>query len=105
MPLYMRGRDGTDTSYMTDTILIGAGESYDVIIEAPTFSGGTAIDEQGRSYDKYILYNRRYTQDSNLTAGGGAGQRTEVRVYPAGTLARPAVHKPAPRRHNWSSGE
>ena len=81
-----RSRDGTDTSYLTDTILIGAGESYDVIIEAPTFSGGTDIDGQGRSYDKYILYNRRYTQDSNLTAGGGAGQRTEVRVYAAGTL-------------------
>ena len=83
----LRSRDGTDTSYLTDTILIGAGESYDVIIQAPTFSGGNAIDEQGRSYDKYILYNRRYTQESNLTAGGGAGQRTEIRVYASGTLA------------------
>jgi FtsP/CotA-like multicopper oxidase with cupredoxin domain len=82
----MRSRDGTDTSYYTDTILIGAGESYDVILQAPAFSGGTAMDEQGRSYDKYILYNRRYTQDSNLSAGGGAGQRTEVRVYASGTL-------------------
>jgi FtsP/CotA-like multicopper oxidase with cupredoxin domain len=82
----MRGRDGTDTSYLTDTILIGAGESYDVIIQAPAFSGGTAVDELGHSYDKYILYNRRYTQDSNLTAGGAGGQRTEVRVYAAGTL-------------------
>lgn len=82
----MKGRNGTDTSYVTDTILIGAGESYDVIIEAPTFSGGSAIDEQGRSYDKYILYNRRYTQDSNLSTGGAGGQRTEVRVYPAGFL-------------------
>ncbi len=82
----MRGRDGTDTSYFTDTLLMGAGESYDVIIQAPPFSGGTDTDEQGRSYDKYILYNRRYTQDSNLSPGGAAGQRTEVRVYPTGTL-------------------
>lgn len=82
----MRSRDGTDTSYYTDTILIGAGESYDVILQAPAFSGGNATDEQGRSYDRYILYNRRYTQDSNLTAGGGGGQRTEVRVYASGTL-------------------
>ena len=78
----MRSRDGTNTSYLTDTLLIGAGESYDVIIEAPAHSTGLAGDPP----DVYMLYNRRYTQDSNLTAGGGAGQRTEVRVYPAGTL-------------------
>jgi hypothetical protein len=82
----MRGRDGTDIGYLTNTILIGAGESYDCIFEAPAFTGGTNVDSQGRPYDTYILYNRRYTQDSNLTAGGGAGQRTEVRVYSTGTL-------------------
>jgi len=75
----MRSRDGTDTSYLTDTILIGAGESFDAIIEAPAYQGPGP-------YDTYVLYNRRYTQDSNLSVGGGAGQRTEVRVYPAGTL-------------------
>jgi FtsP/CotA-like multicopper oxidase with cupredoxin domain len=80
----MRGRDGTDTSYLTNTILIGAGESYDVIIEAPDFSGGSG--SSGNGYDTYILYNRRYTQDSNLSPGGAGGQRTEVRVYPGGTL-------------------
>jgi len=80
----MRSRDGTDTSYLTDTLLIGAGESYDAIVEAPAFSGGSG--SSGNGYDTYMLYNRRYTQDSNLTAGGGAGQRTEVRVYSAGTL-------------------
>ena len=74
----MKGRDGTDTSYMTDTILIGAGESYDVIFEAPAYQGPGL-------YDTYVLYNRRYTQDSNLSTGGAGGQRTEVRVYP-GTL-------------------
>jgi len=76
----MKGRDGTDTSYETDTILMGAGESYDVIFTAPTHSTGVATDPP----DVYVLYNRRYTQDDD-TANGTQGQRTEVRVYP-GTL-------------------
>ena len=71
----MRGRDGTDTSYETDTLLMGAGESYDAIFTAPTHSGGSGPDV-------YVLYNRRYTQDDD-TAGGTQGQRTEVRVYPS----------------------
>jgi len=75
----MKGRDGTNTSYVTNTLLIGAGESYDAIFEAPAYEGPGP-------YDTYILYNRRYTQESNLSPGGSGGQRTEVRVYPAGTL-------------------
>jgi hypothetical protein len=78
----MKGRDGTDTSYLTNTILIGAGESYDVIFEAPPHSTGTPGDPP----DVYILYNRRYTQESNLSEGGSGGQRTEVRVYPENSL-------------------
>ena len=35
----MRGRDGTDTSYETDTINIGPGESFDVIFTAPAHQG------------------------------------------------------------------
>ncbi len=66
----MLGRDGTDTSYETDTLLMGAGESYDVIFTAP--APGT-----------YLLYNRRYTQDDDQAT---QGQRTEIRVYPAGTI-------------------
>ena len=80
----MKGRDGTNTSYLTNTLLMGAGESYDAIFEAPAFSGGNG--SSGNGYDTYILYNRRYTQESNLSTGGSGGQRTEVRVYPAGTL-------------------
>jgi len=76
----MKGRDGTDTSYETDTILMGAGESYDVIFTAPAHSTAVATDPP----DVYVLYNRRYTQDDD-TANGTQGQRTEVRVYP-GTL-------------------
>jgi len=85
----MKGRDGTDTSYTTNTMLIGAGESYDAIFEAPAFSGGSG--SSGNGYDTYILYNRRYTQESNLSPGGSGGQRTEVRVDPAGTL-RPQAY-------------
>jgi len=73
----MKGRDGTDTSYETDTLLMGAGESYDAIFTAPAYEGPG-------EYDTYVLYNRRYTQDDD-TADGTQGQRTEVRVYPAGT--------------------
>ena len=74
----MKGRDGTDTSYDTETCLMGAGESFDAIFTAPAYQGPGA-------YDTYVLYNRRYTQDDD-TANGTQGQRTEVRVYPAGTL-------------------
>jgi FtsP/CotA-like multicopper oxidase with cupredoxin domain len=73
----MKGRDGTDTSYETDTLLMGAGESYDVIFTAPDY-------QATGPYDTYVLYNRRYTQDDDVST---QGQRTEVRVYPAGTLA------------------
>ncbi len=78
----MKGRDGTDTSYETDTILIGAGESYDVIFTAPPHSGA--------GYDTYMLYNRRYTQMDNL-AGSFGGQATEIRVYAAGALPNQAI--------------
>ncbi len=79
------GTAGADTSYETETLLMGAGESFDVIFTAPAFSGGAGSSGQG--YDTYILYNRRYSQDNNL-AGGFGGQRTEVRVYPGGLSAQ-----------------
>jgi hypothetical protein len=81
----MRGRDGTDTSYETETLNIGPGESYDAIFEAPAFSGGSGSSGQG--YDTYLLYNRNYTRSNNLAPGGFGGQTTEVHVYPDGVLA------------------
>ena len=81
----LNGATGADTSYDTDTILIGAGESYDVIFTAPSFSGGSG--SSGLGYDTYVLYNRRYSQDDNL-AGGYGGQRTEIRVFPGGLTAQ-----------------
>jgi FtsP/CotA-like multicopper oxidase with cupredoxin domain len=78
----MRGRTNFGTSYETDTLSFGAGESFDVIIQAPPHSGGVGPD-------KYVLYNRAYTRGDNLVADGG-GQRTEVHVYPAtGSTALP----------------
>jgi FtsP/CotA-like multicopper oxidase with cupredoxin domain len=76
----MRGRDGTDTSYETNTIDIGPGESYDVIFTAPAHTG---TDD----YNTYLLYNRNYLRSNNLADGGFGGQATEIRVYPAGTVA------------------
>jgi FtsP/CotA-like multicopper oxidase with cupredoxin domain len=82
----MRGRDGTDTSYLANGVNFGAGESIDAIFEAPAFSGGSG--SSGLGYDTYVLYNRTYTRSNNLANGGFGGQRTEVRVYPSGVAAQ-----------------
>jgi len=79
----MLGRDGTHTSYEASTVSFGAGESIDAIFTAPPHSGGVGPDT-------YVLYNRSFQRSDNL-AGGFGGQRTEVRVYPAGTLAPQSV--------------
>ncbi len=76
----MRGRDGTDTSYETETLNIGPGEAYDVVFTAPSHQGPGA-------YDTYMLYNRNYLRSNNLAPGGFGGQATEIRVYPPGTVA------------------
>ena len=75
----MRGRDGTDTSYETDTINIGPGESFDVIFTAPAHVGPG-------DYDTYVLYNRNLTRSNNLAPGGFGGQATEIRVYPPNSV-------------------
>lgn len=80
----MKGRDGTDTSYETNTINFGAGEAVDAIFTAPSLATGSTIDT-------YPLYNREYEVANNLATGGHGGQRTEVRVYPAGELAAQTV--------------
>lgn len=76
----LRGRDGTDSSYSTNTLAFGAGESFDAIFKAPAHSTGNIADGP----DTYVLFNRTYTRADNLAGGGG--QRTEVHVYPTGTL-------------------
>lgn len=77
----MKGRDGTDTSYEANTVSFGAGESIDAIFTAPAHSGGAGPDV-------YVLYDRAYERANNLAvATGYGGRRTEVRVYPLGTLS------------------
>ncbi len=76
----MLGRDGTDTSYETETINMGPGESYDALFTAPAYRGPGA-------YDTYMLYNRNFLRSNNLAPGGFGGQATEIRVHPAGTVA------------------
>ncbi len=80
----MRGRDSTDTSYEASTVSFGAGESIDAIFTAPPYVGPGP-------YDTYVLYNRAYQRSDNLAGGGFGGQRTEVRVYPAGSLGAQSV--------------
>ena len=61
-------REGADTSYETDTINIGPGESFDVIFVAPPHQGPGA-------YDTYMLFNRNFTRSNNLAPGGFGGQQ------------------------------
>lgn len=75
----LRGRSGSDLSYMTSTVTISPGETVDAIFVAPDHSGvGT--------YDPYLFYNRNFHRLSNGGHSGYGGQMTEVRVFPAGTL-------------------
>jgi FtsP/CotA-like multicopper oxidase with cupredoxin domain len=76
----LRGRDGTDLQYQTNTIYIAVGQSYDAIFVAPPYQGPGP-------YDTYLLYNRDYNRLHNGGAQGYGGQMTEVRVYPPDTLA------------------
>jgi hypothetical protein len=75
----MRGRDGTPTDYDTNTINLNAGESFDVIVEAPPFTGGGG--STGKGYDVYMLYNRNLLRSNNGADGGFGGQATEIRVF------------------------
>jgi FtsP/CotA-like multicopper oxidase with cupredoxin domain len=72
----LRGRDGTDLSYYTDTVILGAGQSADAIFEAPMVTEETRL----------FLYNRNYARLTNAGGQGYGGQMTEIHVFPAGTL-------------------
>ncbi len=71
-------RNGSDTSYVTDTIYLGAGEAYDAIFTAPP--------KTGAGYDTYLLFNNALGTLNQPGAAGLGGQMTEVHVYAAGTL-------------------
>ena len=69
----------TDISYWTNTITIGAGESFDVLFNAPAHSGSSGPDT-------YLLYNRNFVRSHSIGGFGQGKQMTEVRVHPAGAL-------------------
>ena len=75
------GRDGTDLTQVTDSVVLGAGESADAIFVAPSVTLAP-----GQEYQKFFLYNRNVNRLSNGGSAGYGGQMTEVHVYPAGTL-------------------
>ncbi|MGE5619126.1 MAG: multicopper oxidase domain-containing protein [Sphingomonadaceae bacterium] len=75
----LRGRDGADLTYLTNTVVIGPGESVDAIFVAPPHTGTAG-------YDRFLFYNRNYHRLSNGGHTGYGGQMTEVRVFPAGAL-------------------
>ncbi|MEZ5409250.1 MAG: multicopper oxidase domain-containing protein [Acidimicrobiales bacterium] len=63
-------RTGIDTSYTTDTINIGPGQSYDVIVEVP----------EDQPEGTYMLYNRSFKRSDNQSSDDVGGQATEIRV-------------------------
>ena len=72
----------------TNQLEVGPGESMDAIFTAPARPNAAA-------HDSYLLYDRNYAYASNGGAAGKpGGMVTEIRIYPDGTLARPAVPQP-----------
>lgn len=69
----LKGADGTDSSYVTNSVDVGPGESRDVLFTAP--AAGT-----------YKIYDRNFSNLSNQGDGGYGGMLTELRVSPANTL-------------------
>jgi plastocyanin len=82
----LRGRDGTDLSYLTSSVAVGPGESRDILLTAPAHSGAAGPDV-------YRFYDRAYAQLNNNGTPELGGMLTEVRVYP-GTLADQPLDQP-----------
>jgi hypothetical protein len=83
----LRNSDGTNLAYDTNTIYIGVGQSYDVILTAPNVTEETT----------YLLYNRDYNRLNNAGGPGYGGQMTEIRVHPAGVLGEQTEPNTNPR--------
>jgi hypothetical protein len=81
----LRGLNGADLTYLTNTVEIHAGDSVDAIFVAPPYQDDPS-DPSG--YNRYLFYSRNYRNLNNGGHSGYGGQMTEVRVYPAGTLPR-----------------
>jgi len=68
-----------DTTYFTNVVYIGPGESRDVLFTAPQHSGGSGPDV-------YLFRNRNLNKCVNTGVAGLGGMATEVRVYPTATV-------------------
>jgi FtsP/CotA-like multicopper oxidase with cupredoxin domain len=78
----LRGPEGADLSYDTNTIYIGPGESRDVIFDAPAFDASLPISTDAHGdYNTYLFMNRNLNHATNPGLSGLGGQVTEVRVY------------------------
>jgi len=82
---FLRGPNGEDLSYMTNTIYIGPGEARDVLFTAAYSGAGLYSDGVG-PYDRYLLKSRNLQHLINPGLSGLGGMATEVRVYAGGTL-------------------
>ena len=60
--------NGTDNTYQTDVLEIGAGEAFDVLFKAPAYAGGA----NGKPYDTYLLYDRSYAPPTTASSAGWA---------------------------------
>jgi FtsP/CotA-like multicopper oxidase with cupredoxin domain len=72
----LQGRGGNDLSYLTDTVLVGAGETADAIFVAPEVTEMTRL----------FLFSRNLAHLANPGSPGFGGPMTEVHIYPPGTL-------------------
>ena len=83
----LRGRDGTDLSYVTNTLYMGPGDARDVLFTAPPFNANGDVDSDTKGpYNKYFFRNHDARKLANPGSSKLGGMATEVRVYPAGTL-------------------
>ncbi len=88
----LRNTNGFDTSYYTNSLLVGPGEARDVIFVAPAFDGtaATGTDAAG-TYNVYYFKNRNYFSQTNNGLSGLGGMVTEIRVYQGSPLPAQTV--------------
>ena len=74
----LKGPNGEDTSYVTNSIGLGPGESRDVLFTAP--KAGT-----------YLVYDRNFMNLSNSEGSGYGGMLTHLVVHPKASAAAKAL--------------
>ena len=84
---WLAGRDGTDLSYLTDSVDIRAGRGPRHHPRGIPPSSGSSGSEGGNTYDAYPFFNRNYA-DGYLTTTPGvhAGLHSQLRVFGQGAL-------------------